>query len=597
MSDEKELPDHPEDAIINPELNITPELKPAPEAEAETSQDDSGIRFPDFDYKVSDYPLTYLPQTIQAAAIELIKNDHIPAPLAVQAVLAAVSLVCQALLYVSRGIRKGERTVCSLFFLAVVVTTARKSTADDQVLRLIKGYDNTLRYEYDKAYAAAKLEITGIKHEITAEEKSETRLIGKIGNLDSSGKDGADELKKKAQASLDDVRQKLTTLRQKLLDFQMPTLKRVFYSNVSVMELQKSMAKSSPAVGLFSDEAAGILGSKSTSDMANLDSLYDGTAVDVGGSNTGQTSFFVPDPRLTLSLMMQPVAFDDFVLKKGELAKGLGFLGRVLMCRPEVAYGDRTFQRQENKSTDWLDLFNDRALEILKFAHVNMKGGDENRVTLHFDPEAQKYWEEMYNNIEAGTADDGALEDVREFAGRYGEHVARLAALFHFFESWDTFKQQAQDGKAPKTMTIPKHTVEAADKLVGWYLAEFRRVFDPQVQMREKGAYVLKQFKSLLDSMNGRSTDYDVTRVPLQELRARCHRYGLEKIAEFRPVAEWLHRRGNITVYEAKRRDRAMVDTPPLLLKESVEINSNPYGEGSAYCFDIDSPGLRPRQR
>jgi len=132
-------------------------------------------------------------------------------------------------------------------------------------------------------------------------------------------------------------------------------------------------------------------------------------------------------------------------------------------------------------------------------------GDDENRVTLHFDPEAQKYWEEMFNAIEVGTTDGGALEDVREFAGRCGEHVARLAALFHFFEHWDTFKQLVEDGKAPKTMAIPKHTVEAADKVVGWYLKEFRRVFDPQAQMHEKGAYVLNQFKSLpSDTTTGR---------------------------------------------------------------------------------------------
>lgn len=582
MLDEEKLTEQSEEAVSNPE--------------DESSQGGAGLRFPDFEY-AGDYPLEALPQTVGATVRELAKNDHLPVPLAAQAVLSAVSLVCQDLIYVTRGIYKGEKTVCSLFLLAVVDTTARKTFGDDQALRTIKGYDATMRVEFEKQRAAAKIELSDLKRQIKDEEKSESRLVVRINTLSSSGKEDADDIKEKAQVCLDAVRQRLTTLKQQLLQFQMPTLKQVLYQKISITELEKSMARNSSAVGLFSNEAAGILSSKNASDLATLDSRYDGAAIDVGGNSNGRDSYFAPDPRLTLSLMVQPIFFDDFVLKKGEMARCIGFLGRVLMCRPDVAYGTRTFQRQEDKSTDWLDLFNKRALEILQFAHGSMDDRDESRVTLNFDPEAQKYWEAMFNDIEAGTADGGVFADVREFAGRYGEHVARLAALFHFFEHWDTFKQQAEDGKAPKSMEIPKYMVEAADKVVGWYLAEFRRVFDPEAQMREKGAYVLKQFKSLLDGINGRSTDYDVTRVPLQALRGRCHRYGLETIAAFRPVAEWLHRRGNITIYEAKRRDRAMVDTPPLLSKESVEINRNPYGGAREYHFDIDSPGLRPRQR
>jgi hypothetical protein len=557
------------------------------------TEDDSKPVFPGFHPDDETYPWNDLPKTIRGAVIELCKNEGLAVPIAAQVVLSAVSLSCQDLIWVDRGIAVGQRSPCSLFFLAVSDSGSRKSRADQLIIAPIKKYDQAKTAEFDEAMARYGLEQAALKRDISELEKVSGQLFRHSIKLSVSSLENANELALRAAAEAEKAKQKLAELERQLIADRKPRHQKTLYEKISINQLWQCLAQNHPSACLDSDEAAGILNSKGEADMASLDKLWDAGSLDVVG-RTKQETFFVHDPRLTLSLMVQPIAFDRFIERKGELAKGIGLMSRLFLSRPDTPYGKRFFVKQEDLSTIWIDRFNARVKELLVYSHRNTENREENRVTLHFESDAQLHWEEMYNAVERSMATNRSLENEREFANRVAEHVARLAALFHFFEYGNV------EDKCGAEIAIPKSSVEAAISVVHWYHNEFRRVFNQEARMQEMATYVLSKFKDLLEKINGGPLEdcrnFPETRVPVQELRSNCSKYGLKKIENFRPVLEYLHRNGNVTVRE-RSRSVAKVPNPPKRSSECVEINYRPHQDKYEFFFDLKNPWCNRRSR
>lgn len=547
--------------------------------------------FPDFQPEGETFPWRSLPQTIRGAVIEICKNDRLPVPVAAQSILSAVSLSCQDLIYVDRGIGRNEKTVCSLYLLMVAETGARKSTADEQVIDPIKDYDDAQQAEFEEALKTYQNRQGELERKNRDLEKAEGILRRRLYTLGSSGKKNAAELAKTADADLETVEQALSELKLQIDELRPPRLRKVLYSKTSISELEQGLSENWPAAGLLSDDAAGILNSKNESDMASLNTAFYGSAIDVVG-RTKRETFSVQDPRLTLSLMVQPLIFDQFIERKGELAKGIGLMSRVLLSRPDTPYGTRIFQKPEDRSTVWIDFLNKRVREFLQHAHESIDDREANRKTLYFEPDAQKFWEDMYNAVEGEMAPKGVFEHEREFANRYAEHVARLAALFHYFEYGQVITTNRTTDQNARELAIPMSTVEAASAVAEWYLGEFRRVFNPEASMREKAEYVLQKLKEKLERENGGTFDEKshIRRVPVQRLRENCSRFELKEIANFKPVLEWLHDRGNVILREKERRSGRDTTDRRKLEPEAVEIRSRIIGDDYVFFFDLDDP-------
>lgn len=553
-------------------------------------------RFPDFESESETFPWQMLPETIRGAVIEICKNDKVAVPIAVQAVLSAVSLACQDLIWVDRGIEKNEKTVCSLYMLAVADSGSRKSRADTVVTSSIETYDRTKRSHFVEQKEAGDYEQKERLRKRRELEKASGTLRRKSHTLAISDKPKAAELAQIAREKLEDVEREIAELHKQDLAYHEPRLQRVLYSKIPIRQLEQNLAENWPSAGLFSDEAAGILNARGESDMSSLDKLWEGKAIDVVG-RTARESFFVEDPRLTISLMVQPIVFDRFLESKGELAKGIGFMSRVLLCRPDTPYGKRQINSAEPKRTEWIELFNKRVLAILAHAHAHrdMVQRNENRKTLHFAPAAQQAWEKDFNEMEAAIAEGGVLVHEREFVNRYSEHVARIAALFHFFEN----DMLAGSGKHVEShsgdLVISESTVTSTMRIAEWYLDEFKKVFNPEVVMKEMATYVMKKFRRMLEDRNGGPLEAPTgghlnCRVPFHDLRSNCNRYGLRNTEKLRTVLAWLVARGNVLVRAKEVRRKEMAGNPASLEPEMVEIQFSVVGPQS-YRFHFEISG------
>lgn len=525
------------------------------------STEDRKPPFPDYE-PPGDFPWRALPETIRGAVLQICENDRLAVPLAVQATLAAVSVACQDLILVDRGF--GEASVCSLFMLAVADSGARKTRADRAVTPVIEAYDRDRASEHGLNKAAHENELKARRTKESALERTYASLTRKVHSAPADKAADAEE-------ALHKVERMLSDLRSQQPDIPQPRLRRALYSSISIRELERSLCENWPSAGLISSEAADILNARSESDMARLDRLWDGQGIDVVG-RTARESFSVSDPRLTMSLMVQPTVFDRFVQRKGELAKGIGFIPRTLISRPETPYGQRQANSSAPRSTVWIERFNRRVVQLLDQGHADIGMRAQNRKVLYFSPAAQQLWNRDHDDKEAQTVDGGRYVHEREFVNRYSEHVARLAALFHFFET----NQGADNGDAGK-LEIDDDTVNRATHVCEWYLSEFSRIFNPDMAIAEWADHVLQKLKERLaaKSPDGKVPDaptmsYENIEIAANTLRLYCTRFHLKTdVPRFRLALDWLRERQVVTVYE---KNNPVTRKPTTTVRLNIEV-------------------------
>ena len=106
-----------------------------------------------------------------------------------------------------------------------------------------------------------------------------------------------------------------------------------------------------------------------------------------------------------------------------------------------------------------------------------------NRVVLSFSAPAQIEWDSIFNSIESSIRPGGEFCEVRDFASKVAENIARQAGVLHAFEGYEGTK-------------ISVETLRSATQVVLWYAKEFVRLFSPPDPLQETimDAYLLQDW-------------------------------------------------------------------------------------------------------
>lgn len=202
--------------------------------------------------------------------------------------------------------------------------------------------------------------------------------------------------------------------------------------------------------------------------MGLLNQLWDGQSLTINRRTS--ESFAVRGARLTMALQVQPETLRAFFEKSGPLARGIGFLARFLLSQPVSTQGYRPFT-EAPETWPRLATFHRRLAAILDTpAPIDDDGGLSPQL-LAFDPNAKAAWVEYHDTVEGKLRAGGELCDVRDVASKSADNAARLAALFHLFES----------GIGP----IGADTIGRACRIAAWHLHEARRFFGEIAQPPE----------------------------------------------------------------------------------------------------------------
>lgn len=82
---------------------------------------------------------------------------------------------------------------------------------------------------------------------------------------------------------------------------------------------------------------------------------------------------------------------------------------------------------------------------------------------LRLSPQAEQLWFSFYNRTESEMSEIGYLSNMKDYASKMAENMARIAALLHYFEG--------------RNEDISIKAVEAAIQISAWYVDEYKRLF------------------------------------------------------------------------------------------------------------------------
>lgn len=400
------------------------------------------------------YPLDSLPGIIRDAVQEYAQYGQQPMSLIAGSALSATSFACQHLANVKRdAINIGP---ISLNMLIIAESGERKTSADNVFSRSIREWVDATRMDYSRKFkeASAQQEVWEIKTKACRETiKAATKDASKIKDSEM------------AEMELE----KLCVTKPK--HSKPPT---ILYSDVNAASLGQDLTDNYPSAALWSAEGMVFAGSAGMNKdniipmLGLLNTLWDNGEYE----NTRKLvdSVKIKGARLTVSLMMQNIIFEQMSQSRNCVARGSGNLARFLISRPTSTIGFRPY-REPAEERPYMDVFNARITELLNSPFNRDENGRLAPGCLEMADDAKAAWVEFFDRVELNLKESEEYGTVRDFGSKSAENAARLAAIFHIMEHGPTGE-------------IGAKAVTSACTLMQWYLDEALRVMN--LQIREK---------------------------------------------------------------------------------------------------------------
>jgi hypothetical protein len=392
------------------------------------------------------FPVGALPSMIQDAVYDAQRQTSAPLELCVASALSSVSLVAQHGYDVERP--GGLVSPVSLFTLSIAESGERKSTVDALFTRPIKDFVSQKRDEFE-----AEISAFNVESELWQREKN-----------------ALTKPKRNRQGEMDEE-----TIRNKLIELESckpvpPQLLQLVYSDTTQQALLEGLRSSWPSAGLLSHEGGVVLEGAALRSAAHFNALWGGDEVQINRKSA--ESFILNNPRLTISLMVQPKVFQRFMQKNGEAMGDIGLLARFLIAWPTSTQGTR--HQNIPRLTDviyddpdyryvmgpGLDAFHRRISHLL--GAVDWSNPKAKKQALVFSVEAERLWKDFEVSMEYLLAPNSYYSVIKPFVAKAAEHCARVAALFHL----------CVEGQGE----ISSKSMQQAIDVVKWFLEEHRRV-------------------------------------------------------------------------------------------------------------------------
>jgi Protein of unknown function (DUF3987) len=399
------------------------------------------------------YPLDALSPTLRGAVSEYGQYGQQPVPIAAASALSAASLAVQGLVDVMR-----DTGLCGpivLYLLLIALSGERKTSVDKWFRKAIWEW----LFDERKRLAPKVAEAKVASDAWTAERDG---IVNKIRRASGAGDDG-----KRKGPSIEALKAMLADLDEtRPIPVLVPSL---FVEDITPEAIALTLANGWPSAALWSDEAALFVGSHAMGDqsvirtMGLLNRLWDGLPFDRRRATSDDIT--VRGRRLTVNLMMQPVAFSALVGIGDGLARGLGFLARFLLSWPTSTMGTRLY-RPPPDVTPALDEFNRRIRELLNMPLPLEPDAPDNALLLpvmQLSAPARAKWISFFDETERTLAPGGDARLVADVAAKTAEQAVRLAAVMSVFE----------EGVGD---SISLEFMEAGCAIAAWHLGEAQRI-------------------------------------------------------------------------------------------------------------------------
>lgn len=404
--------------------------------------------------KLEHYPLQHFPRVMQDAIGEVYQKTQAPYALIAASALAAAALACQH----GRLVRRPKTSPCplSLSLASVADSGERKTTCDRMFFRFIKTFEKEQLVEHATAMKKARAE-----QEAWSLRYKEVQKVLRKSSCNES-----------ALAELEALQASEPVI---------PKRPQLLYNDITPEALIYALYQNWPSACLQFDEGARLLDSRVGRELYLLNSLWDGSPQTVE-RKTGP-SFQVEDASLSISLMIQPVAFRRFLKKRGAEAQESGFLARFLVAMPLSTQGFRMEDTylplpscELEAQSPALNKFGDILVGLLRDSMSlsrSAEGGSAQQI-LTFSEGARSTWRNFNNEIENHLMRTHQDLGPRAAYAKLGEQVARIAGIFHCIEQCDGLE-------------ISDYILQRAIELGSWYLRGYERILGGSGEFTVRG--------------------------------------------------------------------------------------------------------------
>jgi hypothetical protein len=347
----------------------------------------------------SPYPLDAMTYEMRGAVEAIAELAMVPAAIAGQCVLGAVTHLAQTRVNAWHPMGKPEGAPCSLFMLSLFGSGEGKSSARKLAFKTIDEAEKVIRTRHRQACAEIML--------------------------------SADQLKGKERVEF-------------LAVNPLPPDPRTQYSDATYEPLAGDFIRGKAAASWDTDEGGQMLGGSSlkadtvAATLGGLTKAFDdGYFERTRSRGNAEGSGVAFNRRLSIHLLAQPVAVADAL--SDSLLLGQGFLPRFLLAAPESLAGTcfitveslgRSAYEDSRLHEYWA-----RCEEVASSReYIDSETGEVAPPVLELDAEAKQVWVSFRNEIESGLEPLGKFSGLKPFARRGAEQALRLAAVLGWFE-------------------------------------------------------------------------------------------------------------------------------------------------------------------
>jgi len=394
-----------------------------------------------YQYTALPYPIDALPSRIRFAVQEVLKNTQAPDALVAMEFLSAMS-ACAQPLYDYESPTGGVRPV-SLNTLVIAGSGERKTSVHSIVAKPVYEFDESRMLQSEtelKDYEARQQIWTTINNGYHR------------------------QLKKRAenQVSNDDLLQLI--LEHSNDKPVKPRLRRFIRQNLTSRAFMDAIEGDGEAITCMSDEGGIVTKGGIFGFQALMNKGWDGAAMLAMDRSDG-VSIVARNPRVAVSLLVQPSAFKELNDDKGENLRGSGHWARYLIGWPESTQGTRYTNTLEH---DWkfLPQFHVKMKQVLEEHAERKKLGNDERKVLKFTERAKVRCLELINKTEELIGPWAYFSDIKDAASKAVEVMGRIAALLHVFSG--------EEGD------VSLETLDRAVELYNWHAEEFKRIFSTE---------------------------------------------------------------------------------------------------------------------
>ncbi|UJR64724.1 DUF3987 domain-containing protein [Dickeya zeae] len=387
---------------------------------------------------VCPFPTDALPPLMKNAISYLQNSGKIPAELAANAVLAAVSLACQPLIEVFNPHTNIEEH-CALNILTLAQSGTGKSSVSKQVMKPFDEFRERLTKYHVGKLSTYREDYAVWKNKYKALENNLRDAVKKDDYVDEA------QAALKSHVSIEPTK---------------PVLPTFVYNDTSISALITGLNEY-PFAGLVSDEASNFFDKRLKDNMAFLNKAWDGDTYEFRRSNHEPLSF---KPTLTVSLMMQPSLFLDFMKKDGDKALESGFLSRFLFTNihqnsflSSGITGHRYCSNPVTRDELALTHFHNQINKLLEKQREHILSGQREKMVLRLSSEAEIYWENLRDSWLALTLQGNAWFHIKPMVLKANTNMLRIAALFSYFT-------------VQETDIISLDVITQASMIMAWYL-------------------------------------------------------------------------------------------------------------------------------